>query len=103
MSVKPISPDEVVVQKKKDLSDVVIECWNKAIAKNWNGRGPITIRQDLIVIALAEAAGVNRGKVFENGWLEIESLYRENGWKVEYDKPGYNESYEAYFTFSKKS
>ena len=32
----------------------------------------------------------------------IEPLYREKGWNVEYDKPGYNEFYKARFIFKKK-
>ena len=103
MSIKPISPDEVTIQKVKDIPDEVIECWNKAIAKKWKGHGIITIQQKSIVTELALTMNVDRHQIFENGWLDIERLYRENGWNVEYDGPGYNESYSAFFTFSKKS
>lgn len=41
-------------------------------------------------------------EVFKKGWLNVEYLFRAAGWEVQYDKPGYNETYEAYFTFSKK-
>ncbi len=33
-------------------------------------------------------------------WLNVEELYRAQGWTVTYDKPGYNESYPATFTFA---
>ncbi len=39
--------------------------------------------------------------VCDNHWLDVEDVYREAGWVVEYDKPGYCESYEATFTFKK--
>ena len=41
-------------------------------------------------------------KVFKNKWLDVEEVYRKAGWKVEYDKPGYCEDYEAYFVFEKR-
>lgn len=34
-------------------------------------------------------------------WLDAESLYEQQGWKVKYDQPGYCEEYEPYFEFSK--
>ena len=102
MPVKPISPSDVVIQKVKDLPDEVIECWNKIIAKKWNGHSSVIIQQAEIVAELTNVMNVGRFQVFENGWLNIESLYRENGWKVEYDSPGYNETYPASFKFSNK-
>jgi hypothetical protein len=32
--------------------------------------------------------------------LDIEPIYREAGWIVEYDKPAYCENYDANFTFT---
>ncbi len=101
--IKPISPDEVVEQKIKSMPDAVIEIWNTAIAKRWTGLGTVTIRQDAIVDELKVLTNGNRNAVLTNGWLDIEELYRAQGWKVNYDKPGYNESYGAFFEFSKRS
>ena len=43
-----------------------------------------------------------RQELFDNHYLDIEPAYRNAGWKVEFDKPGYNETYDSYFVFSKK-
>ena len=43
-----------------------------------------------------------RQKIYDQGWLDFEPLYREVGWNVEYDKPAYYEHYDAYFKFTKK-
>lgn len=43
---------------------------------------------------------VPRNVVFANKWLDIEDIYREQGWRVDYDKPAYNENYQASFTFA---
>ena len=40
--------------------------------------------------------------IFSNHWLDVEDIYRKQGWKVVYDSPGYDESYDAYYEFRKK-
>lgn len=42
---------------------------------------------------------VTENDIFNNHWLDIEDKYALDGWKVIYDKPAYNESYEASFKF----
>jgi len=44
---------------------------------------------------------VDRNKIFEMGWLDVEDAYRAQGWNVVYDRPGYCESYEASFIFTR--
>jgi hypothetical protein len=100
MPIKPITPDEIVEQKIRDLPDAVIEAWNRIIAQRYTG-GSVIIMQDDVVEALLPLAGYDRGLIFNEGWLDIEELYRANGWKVEYDRPAYNESYRASFKFSR--
>lgn len=108
MAIKPISPDEAILEKKKNIPDIVIECWNAAIAKKWtSNRSTVTIKQDDIVkdimVAIKETMpDIKRSDIFDNGWMDIEPIYRAHGWKVSYDKPGYNEFYDAFYQFSKK-
>lgn len=71
-NVKPISPAEA------DISNTIPD---KAI--------------ELIQFEL----GLSRQEIFDNRLLDVEDVFRSQGWKVEYDKPGYNESYPATFTF----
>lgn len=98
---KPISPTEVASAKLKNFPDAVIDTWNRMIASKWNGTSAL-IHQDQIVNLLAAANGVERHIVFDSGWLDIEEIYRKEGWSIYYDKPGYNESYEPSFEFKKK-
>ena len=49
-----------------------------------------------------DSGKLKRADVFSNHWLDVEDIYREQGWNVEYDKPTYNETYDAYFVFSVK-
>lgn len=98
--VKPISPDEVGAEKQKHLPEIVFETFNRLIAQNFsNGRAKVM--QEDVVHALTENC-ITTSEIDKNGYLNVEEAYRDAGWKVEYDKPGYNESYGAFFVFTKK-
>jgi hypothetical protein len=97
---KPISLDEISKYKKATLPDAVIECWNNLIAKNWNGSTSI-VYQHQIVHLINEVMNATINEIHDNKWLDIEDIYRNEGWKVTYSKPGYNENYNPYFEFTK--
>jgi hypothetical protein len=40
--------------------------------------------------------------IYEYRWLDIEKIYEDFGWIVEYEKPSYCEDFPATFKFSKK-
>jgi hypothetical protein len=42
-----------------------------------------------------------RADIFKTGYCDLEPLYRAAGWRVVHDKPAYNETYDAYFKFTK--
>jgi len=98
--VKPIKPGEVADKKKIDIPDAAFEAFNELIAENYNGR-TATVYQDKVVERMA-AKGLNRNEIFKKGWLDVEEIYGKTGWKVEYDKPGYNEDYAAHFIFTNR-
>jgi hypothetical protein len=60
----------------------------------------ITFKQDELIAEILSRDAQFTRDAFKNHWLDIEDTYREQGWTVEYDSPGYNESYDAYFVFS---
>ena len=100
MKSKPITPEETSSKFLEEIPDVVIETFNSFISKI-NGKS-ITIKQDDIIKTLVKN-GLSRDNIFKNHWLDVEKIYEEAGWKVEYDKPAYNESYPATFTFTPKT
>ena len=104
MSVKAISPDEVTAVKMKIIPDQVIDLWNKTIAQNYSNGASRILQKDIIsTLTVTQINGTyaDRASIFKLGWLEIEDIYRKAGWKVEYDRPGYNENYDAVFIFRK--
>ena len=102
--VEPISPRDVVDLKKKAIPFEVIEAFNEMIARKFDGCQSRFIQKDIVRLILEkfdEYGNKHESKdVYDNNWLDVEPLYEKMGWKVEYDKPGYNEQYEAAFIFS---
>jgi len=98
MKVKPITPAEVTDKKLKVIPDGVIEAFNELIAENWDGHFS-AFTQKAVTQRIKEKM---KHQSFDIKWLDVEPIFEEIGWRVEYDKPGYNESYPAAFTFEKR-
>lgn len=92
--IRPIGPKDV----KKSIPDFVIEAVNELINEKYVENCSFDIRQGLIKDRIKSKTSED----FDWAWMDFEPLYRAEGWRVEYDKPGYNESYEAYYRFSPK-
>lgn len=100
MSVKPITPAEIPSFKKGIIPDAVFEVFNELIAKNYSN-GSARVTQSDVVNKLA-TRGISGSQIYAEKYLDIEEIYEQNGWDVEYDKPGYNESYGAFYVFTAK-
>lgn len=96
--VRPITPAEVAGHKIDQIPELALEAFNELIVQH-SEDGHATFKQSDVVALMVEK-GLDHDEIFEKGWLNVEDLYREVGWKVTYDKPGYNETYPATFTFS---
>lgn len=95
----PIRPEDVASAKGATVPGAVLEAFNELITERMSG-GVAVVRQSAVLERiLAKMPGRARAEIFRSGWLDIEDVYRAAGWKVDYDRPGYNETYEATFTF----
>lgn len=110
--VQPIKPSEVDKQKSENIPDEVFEAFNELIVKNFSGGRAIVKQKDVISLIIEktrseESSMVNwypekiKKNIYDNHWFDIEDIYRENGWTVVWDKPVFNETYEASWTFTK--
>lgn len=96
MSIKPITPKDIVDRQEEFIPDVVIEVFNELIALNWNdGESRFELKA---VRALLE----QKGSVIKPHWFNIEDIYRKAGWKVDYCRADYTETFPSYYVFSKK-
>lgn len=103
---KPITPAEISAKKTQIIPPTVIKIWNEAIASKFSGNSAIVKQEEIVESILAQdivhdSIKVTRSKIFELGWLDIGEMYMAAGWSVTYDRPGYNETYSATFTFRK--
>lgn len=102
MSIKPVSPDNI--NKNKIIPDFVVAAANELIQKHWNGNRAQFTLEALVKLALEkkpEEDTHTKESLFGEHAFDIEPLFRSAGWRVEFDKPGYCESYDAFFFFSK--
>lgn len=111
MSIKPFTPAEAKAAKRNSVPDEVFSAINELLSENYNRGASINLPQSKIVDRIISQFGDQveytdqeiREKIFAEHWLDFESVYEEAGWKVTYDKPGYNESYAAFFIFKESS
>jgi hypothetical protein len=92
--MKPISPKEAQDLKNRNLPSEVIEAFNELIAQDFNGTTS-TVSQKEVVALIKKKLKTE----FKDHYLNVEPLFEDHGWKVVYDKPGYNEDYDATFEF----
>lgn len=97
--ITPIRPDEILSNLPKTTPTAVNTAVNNMLTKYFKG-GSIKIRQDEIVAEILRLdSSISRQEIFDNKWMDFEEIYRQFGWSVSYDKPAYNESYDATFEF----
>lgn len=102
--MKAITPAEAIqaIQAKEQGSNIptfIFDIFNQLIILELSNN-VATISQESVVSAILAQYSNSRQEIFDKHWLDVESVYEAAGWTVEYDKPGYNETYSATFTFS---
>ena len=99
MAVKPITPIEAI--DRKNVPDGVIESFNELIIEKISQGTAEILQEDIIerIISKGLATKENRKDILTKRWLDVENIYKKEGWTVTYDRPAYDESYEPSFTF----
>jgi hypothetical protein len=98
MKGRPIKPAEVAAFKSASIPPEVFDAFNELIAESWTGSRAV-VMQSQAVKRVQSKLEVSTVQLFERGWMDVEDSYRAVGWRVEYDKPGYCETYEPNYTF----
>jgi hypothetical protein len=111
LKVKPFNPKEAAANKISSIPPVVLKAVNQLLAEKYNQHG-VTLKQADVIKRILEldiegkldgtCMELSAAILFDKGWFDFEDLYEKQGWKVTYDKPGYNESYDANWSFEKK-
>lgn len=98
----PFTPKQALAAANAGtIPEQVFDAFN-AFLSDRAGDAPsgIMVKQDEVLALLAKAwPQTKRHVYFEKGWLDVEAAYRKAGWRVTFDKPGYNESGGAFWVF----
>lgn len=99
---KPITPEQAKEKFTKRIPDIIIDAINELIVEHYSPiKRSAIVKQDEILDRISDT--YSRRTVFDNNWLDIEDIYREQGWRVRYESPSYGDSdFDAYFEFSEK-
>lgn len=95
----PIKPSEVRQHKTDALPEEVFIAFNDCITLTWDGWSAVVKQRD-VAERIAAAMSITTAEVVQRHYLDVEESYRAEGWVVGYDKPGYNETYDATFRFT---
>lgn len=103
---EPIRPDQALAKKTHNIPAYVIEAANDLLVRkvSLSGVATFTVPElaDLAVKkARAQGERISRDKLFDNRWLDIEPVFQEAGWKVQFIKTPYYDSNPDSFVFSK--
>jgi hypothetical protein len=109
---QPITPAEVAAYQAANFPSYVFDAFNELIASKYvPGRDVIITQKEAVDLIFAKAnkglvgtidddgLKLTRNDIYNKGYLNIEAAYDKQGWVVNYDKPGYDESYDAFFKF----
>lgn len=95
-----ISPEEAKLRHGGSIPEKLLEAVNKFLAEHAHKRHINLLQKELV--EELKKVGISEREALDKGWLDFEDLYRSKGWKVTYDKPGFNESYDARWVFESK-
>lgn len=101
--INPLKPKDVSDLVESRIPVEVIESVNEMIREKWNGYSAYFLEKDLVNLIMTKMPeGTTSKDLYTKHYLDFENLYRKEGWEVYYDKPGFNESYDASFMFKLK-
>ena len=88
-------------KEEKVIHPGIFEIVNEMLAEQYDGGkyGVTLMQPEIIKRFLEKYPDIERETIFEKNWLDFEKIYKKRGWKVEYDKPAYCETYDPSFKF----
>jgi hypothetical protein len=94
--MSPITPQQVAAKKERYIPKAVFDVFDALIVENFCA-GKAVVKQKDVVERVKKTL-----PDFKSAWLNVEEAYEAIGWQVYYDKPAYNETYDATFVFQSR-
>lgn len=100
--VEPIKPKDIIDNLDDIIHPAVIKAVNALLKEQYRG-GTVTIKlKEVISRAKQICPDLSPQEMEDKKHLDFEPVFRKAGWKVTYDQPGWDETYDSYFEFSSK-
>ena len=101
---KVYSPEDVLKKRVETIPDYVIDAFNDLLTENYQEDETIIEQEDVIrkILEYSTDDELTRDTIFKKHYLDIENLYRNNGWEVGYKKPAFDERFDPHFIFKPK-
>jgi hypothetical protein len=107
--MKAFSPAEAKGNKINVVPKELLQAVNELLSERYVDYGEIHIKLKDVkarckkILGVDEMfSGINPMDSWPEGVWDFEPIYRQAGWKVSYDNPGYNESYDGFYIFNQK-
>ena len=98
----PITPKFIEDNLEYIIHPAVIQAVNELLKESYRpGKSVILTIKKVIQKTKSICPELTAEKIQENKWLDFESVFRNVGWKVKFDSPGWDENYESFYEFSK--
>jgi len=95
------SPQDALESHEHNLPEEILAAVNTLLSERV-ASGRVTITQPELLELVTKDGKFTSAEIFARKWFDFEGVYRKAGWKVSYDKPDYNGSGNAYWTFEAK-
>lgn len=89
---KPLSPKEALERKIHVIPPAVIDAVNDLLTEKFSGGYCTLMQSDVVERILQRMPGYTERDLINHNWLDFEPVFRDNGWKVEYNRPAYCET-----------
>jgi hypothetical protein len=97
--VQAIKPSDIMDNLDTIIDPAVIQAVNEILKEKFRGDSVTILQKEIVSRAIKINPKLTSDILYKNHHLDFEPIFRKAGWSVRYDKPGYNESYEATFEF----
>ena len=91
---KPISPSELLTKRSREIPSEVIDIFNDLLLEKFSGGMAI-----IYLSTVTEKVNKHTFPAFEMWWLDVEDIYREQGWKVDFVKQSIGDSFKSHYVF----
>lgn len=96
--MKPIKPSEIKPIQNSKIPEQVIEVFNKFLVDKFDGKQAV-LDMDTVAKAAAMFLEITTAELYDNKWMDVESIFEAEGWSVTFIKGPYYSETRPYYVF----